>query len=114
MPTAAIEVAQQPDRLPAEVLIALVAAAQPGLRRWDTGCLTHTTGTVRWLGVSAKVKPILWEAHHGQPVPSGSNLVRLCRSGVDCIEPTHLASIPRHELGSWLGRPGGAWRPQVA
>jgi hypothetical protein len=115
MPTAATEVVQQPHRLPPEVLDALVEAAQPGLRHLDGGCLLHDTGRASWCGLTGKVKAILWESHHGSPVPPGSNLVRVCPTPTPgCIEPTHLVSVPRRQWGAYLGRPGGAWRPQAA
>lgn len=103
----------QPQRLPAEVLAALVEAAQQRLRHLDGDCLTHATGRVTWLGLTAKVKPLLFEHHFGHPVPSGSMLLRRCLSP-GCVEPTHHVSVPRSEWGSFLGRPGGAWRPHVA
>ena len=108
--TAAAVEARPPDQLPAEVLNALVAAAQEGLRRLDTGCLLHSTGRTRWLGLSANVKAVLFEHHYGRRAPSGSNLVRTCATS-GCVEPTHLFSVSRREFGRWLGRPGGGWRP---
>ena len=103
------------EGLPAEVLDALVQAAQVGLRHLEGGCMVHTTGRVTWCGLTAKVKPILWEAQYGRPVPVGSNLLRRCPSSTPgCIQPLHIISVPRSEWGRALGRPGGLWRPARA
>jgi hypothetical protein len=74
------------------------------------GCQRHPSGRVTVFGGNYSVKRVLWEEHHGFPVPPRRILVRTC-STPDCHAADHLIAITREQWGKVLGSAGGAWRP---
>lgn len=88
--------------------------AREGLTVLDGGCWLHERERISAFGALWPVRKTIWQSHQGNAVPPGSNLVRRCDS-IGCCNPEHIEAVARAELGRWLGRLGGAWRPpQVA
>ena len=98
--------------LMAQVRAVVAQQAFESITVLPTGCWHHPTGRVCALGGTYRIRRLLWEHHHGMDLPATSNLIATCGTQA-CQNPDHLWPVARADLGHWLGRPGGAWRPPL-
>ena len=67
-----------------------------GCWEWRGAHLASGYGSVRFNGSARVVHRIIWEHHHGQPIPDGLQIDHLCRNR-GCCNPEHLEAVTQTE-----------------